>query len=90
MEAVRIKMALRNAKLHLRIMWRGFCKIVYGVAVAGLIAMAIYEFVSVSKVAGWISVFKFFIACALLVEGLGQIYLTGSNKKSESGKRERR
>jgi hypothetical protein len=90
MEAVRIKRALANAKFHLRIMWRGFCKIGYGAAVAGLIAMAIYEFISVSKVTGWISVFKFLVACALLVEGLGQIYFTGGNKKSESGKRERR
>lgn len=90
MEAIRIKRALANAKFHLRIMWRGFCKIVYGAAVAGLIAMAIYEFISVSKVTGWISVFKFLVACALLVEGLGQIYFTGSNKKSESWKRERR
>lgn len=89
MYAIRIKRALANAKFHLRIMWRGFCKIVYGAAVAGLIAMAIYEFISVSKVTGWISVFKFFIACALLVEGLGQIYLTGSNKKIGSRKRER-
>ena len=90
MDAVQIKKALSNSKFHLRIMWRGFCKIVYGVAVAGLIAMAIYGFISVSKETGWIAVFKFLVACALLVEGLGQMYLTGNNKKSGSGKRERR
>ena len=89
MEAIRIKRALANAKFHLRIMCRGFYKTVYGAAVSGLIVMAIYEFISVSKVTGWIAVFKFFVACALLVEGLGQIYLTGSNKKIGSGKRER-
>ena len=90
MEAVQIKMALANVKFHLRIMWRGFCKIVYGVAVAGLIAMAIYGFISVSKGTGWTAVLKFFIACVLMIEGLGQMYLTGRNKKSGSGKRERR
>ena len=90
MESIRIKRALANAKFHLRVMWRGFCKIVYGSAVAVLIAMAIYEFISVSKVTGWIAIFKFFVACALLVEGLGQMYFTGRNKKSGSGKRERR
>ena len=90
MEAVRIKMALRNSKFHLRIMWRGLCKIVYGASVAVLIAMAIYEFISVSKVTGWIAVFKFFIACVLMIEGLGQMYLTGRNKKIGSWKRERR
>lgn len=89
MEAIRIKRALANAKFHLRIMWRGLCKIVYGAAVSGLIVMAIYEFISVSKVTGWIAVFKFFVACALLVEGFGRIYLTGSNKKIGSRKRER-
>ena len=90
MEATQIKMALANIKFHLRIMCRGFWKTFYGTAVSGLIVIAIYEFISVSKVTGWIAVFKFIIACALLVEGLGRIYLTGRNKKSGSRKREKR
>ena len=89
MEAVQIKMALANAKFHLRIMWIGFCRTVYGATVAGLIAIAIYVFVSVSEGTGWIAVFKFSVACVLLVEGLWQMYLLGRNKKGRYGKRER-
>ena len=90
MEAVQIKMALANAKFHLRIVWIGFCRPVYGVVVAGLIAIAIYGFVSVSEGTGWIAVFKFSVACVLLVEGLWQMYLLGRNKKGRAGKRERK
>ena len=90
MEALQIKMALANAKLHSRIMWRGFCRTVYGATVAGLIAIAIYVFVSVSEGTGWIAVFKFSVACVLLAEGLWQMYLLGRNKKGRYGKRERK
>lgn len=89
MEAVQIKMALANAKFHLRIMCIGFCRTLYGATVAGLIAIAIYVFVSVSEGTGWIAVFKFSVACVLLIEGLWQMYLLGRNKKGRYGKRER-
>ena len=49
MEAVRIKTALAKAKFHFRIMWKGFCRVIYGSVVTGVIAMAIYGFISVSK-----------------------------------------
>lgn len=90
MEALQIKMALKNAKFHLRIMWCGFGRTLYGAAVAGLIAIAIYVFVSVSEGTGWIAVFKFSVACVLLAEGLWQMYLLGRNKKGRYGKRERK
>lgn len=90
MEAVQIKRALANAKFHLRIVWIGFCRTVYGAAVAGLIAIAIYGFVSVSEGTGWIAVFKFSVACVLLVEGLWQMYLLGRNKKGRTGKEKRK
>ena len=68
MEATRIKRALANAKFHLRIMWRGFCRTVYGAAVAGLITMAIYGFVSITAKTGWAAVWRFVVACVLLAE----------------------
>lgn len=90
MEAVRIKMALRNAKFHLRIMWRGFCRTVYGAMIAGLVVMAGYGFVSAPKEAGWKAVFDYIVACILLIEAFGNMYFMGRKKKSGSGKRERR
>lgn len=81
MEAVQIKMAFANVKFHLRIMWRGFCRTVYGAAVAGLIAMAIYGFVSVTTETGWTAVFDFIAACATMVVALANMYLIGGRKK---------
>lgn len=81
MEAVQIKRYLANVKFHLRIMWRGFCRTVYGAAVAGLIAMAIYGFISVTTETGWIAVFDFIAACATMVVALANMYLIGGRKK---------
>ena len=47
MEAVQIKKALKAVKFHAKIAWRGFFRTLYGATVAGLIAMAVYGFVSV-------------------------------------------
>ena len=87
METVQIKMALARVKFHLRIMWRGFCRTVYGAAVAGLIAMAIYGFVSVSKGTGWTAVFDFVSACVNMAVALANMYLMGGREKDGSGKK---
>ena len=89
MEAVQIKMAFANVKFHLRIMWRGFCRTVYGAAVAGLIAMAIYGFVSITSKTGWAAVWRFVVACVLLAEGIGNMYFIG-RKKTGAGNRKKR
>ena len=81
MEAVQIKRSLANAKFHLRVMWRGFCRTVYGAAAAGLLAIAIYRFVSVAEENGWIAVFDFITACATLIVALSNMYLMGGRKK---------
>ena len=84
MEAVRIKRALANAKFHFRIMWRGFCRTVYGAAVAGLIAMAIYGFISVTTETGWVAVCKFIAACATMAVALENMYFIGRRKKGDA------
>lgn len=81
MEATQIKRALENAKFHLRVMWRGFCRTVYGAAVAGLVAMAIYGFVSVTTETGWTAVCDFIASFATLVVALLNMYLVGGRKK---------
>lgn len=88
MDEVRINMAFEKIKFHVRILCRGFCRTIYGSAIAVMIAMAVFVFFSVSKGTGWIAVFKFSVACVLLIEGLWQMYLMGHNKKGRSGKRE--
>ena len=89
MEATQIKRALANAKFHLRIMWRGFCRVIYGTVVIVLIAMAIYGFVSVTTKTGWAAVWRFIVACVFLTEGLINMYFIG-RKRIGAGNRERR
>ena len=90
MEAVQIKMAFAKVKFHLRIMWLGFCRTIYGAAVAGLIAMAIYGFISVSKETGWAAVCDFVAACVNMAVALANMYLMGGRKKDGSEKKKRR
>ena len=81
MEVARIKIAFAKVKFHARILWRGFCRTVYGASVAGLIAMAIYGFISVTTETGWTAVCDFIAACATMVVALANMYLMGGRKK---------
>ena len=81
MEAVQIKKAWAMVKFHAKIAWRGFYRTLYGAAVAGLIAMAIYGFVSVTTETGWTAVCDFIASCATMVVALLNMYLMGGRKK---------
>ena len=81
MEAVQIKKALATVKFHAKIAWRGFCRTLYGAAVAGLLAMAVYGFVSVATETGWTAVCDFIASCATLIVALSNMYLMGCGKK---------
>ena len=81
MEAVQIKKAWKSVKLHAKIAWRGFCRTVYGALVAGLIALAVYGFVSVATETGWTAVCDFIASCATLVVALLNMYVMGCKKK---------
>ena len=81
MESVQIKKAFQAFKFHANIALRGFCRTVYGSAVAGLIAMAVYGFVSVTTETGWTAVCDFIASCATLVVALSSMYLMGGRKR---------
>lgn len=81
MEAVQIKKAWKAVKFHAKIAWRGFCRTLYGAAVAGLIAMAFYGFVALTSETGWTAVCDFIASCATLVVALLNMYLIGERKK---------
>ena len=89
MEVARIKIAFAKVKFHARILWRGFCRTVYGSLLALLIAMAIYGFVSITSKTGWAAVWRFVVACVLLAEGIGNMYFMG-RKKTGAGNRKKR
>ena len=81
MEATQIKRAWKTAKFHARVAWRGFYRTVYGALVAGLIAMAIYGFVSLTNETGWVAVWDFVASCATMLVALSNMYMMGANKK---------
>ena len=81
MEAVQIKKAWKTFKFHAKIAWRGFYRTVYGAAVAGLIALAVYGFVSVTTETGWTAVCDFIASCATLFVALLNMYVMGCKKK---------
>ena len=81
MEATQIKKTWKSVKFHSKVAWRGLCRTVYGAAVAGLIAMAIYGFVSVTTETGWTAVCDFIASCATLVVALLNMYVMGCKKK---------
>ena len=81
MEAAKIKKVWKAVKFHAKIALRGFCRTLYGAAVAGLIALAIYGFVSVTNETGWTAVCDFIASCATLVVAFANMYWMGCNKK---------
>ena len=90
MEAARIKMAFAKAKFHARILWRGFLRTVYGALIAGLIAMAIYGFVSAQNEVGLDAVFDYVVSTVLLIEALGNMYFMGRRKNGGTKNKARR
>lgn len=80
MEAVKIKKAWTKAKFHACILCRGFCRTIYGTVVAGLIAIAIYGFISVTTKTGWVAVLTFIGSCAVLMIALMHMYSIGHGK----------
>ena len=81
MEAVQIKKAWKSVKLHIKAVWRGFCKVIYGTATAALVALAIFGFLSVTEEGGWSAVFDFIASCAILTIAIIMMYLFGCGRK---------
>lgn len=90
MEAARIKMALARFKFHARILFRGFLRTAYGALIAGLIAMAIYGFVSASKEAGCEAVFDYIVSAVLLIEAIGNMHFIGRRNNGSTKSKGRR
>ena len=81
MEAVQIKKAWKAVKFHTKVAWRGCCRTVYGALISGLMAVAIYGFVSLSVETGWVAVWDFVASFATLLVALANMYWIGTSKK---------
>ena len=81
MEAIRFKKAWAVVKFHTKVAWRGFCRTLAGAVIAGLVAMSVYGFISISKETGWTAVCGFVASCAMMIVALSTMYAMGKNKK---------
>ena len=77
MEKAEIKRVFAKVKFHTKIAWRGFYRMIYGAAVAGLFAMATYGFISISSEDGWTAVCDFIATLAMLVVAFANVYVIG-------------
>lgn len=68
---------------HGKILLRGFTKVLYGSAVSGLIALAIYGFAAIPTEGGYIAVCEFIVAVATLVVAIGCMYAFGGKRKKK-------
>lgn len=74
-------MNFEKVKFHVRIFLRGFCRAIYGAAIACMILLSVHGFVSVGRENGWIAVCDFIAACSAMVATLANMYLFGIMEK---------
>lgn len=75
------RMAVRFVCYHGKILLRGFAKVLYGAAVAGLIVLAVYGFQAIPTEGGYAAVGDFVCAVATTVVALGCMYAFGCSRK---------
>lgn len=71
---------LKQVKFHGGIVLKGFIRMVYGALVAGLLACAVYGFISINSESGYAAVCDFIAATATLVVVILNVYIMGGKK----------
>lgn len=66
---------------HGKILLRGFMKMLYGTAVAGLMGLAAYGFVMIPKEGGYVAVCDFIGAVATMALAISCMYAFGGSRK---------
>ena len=77
MDKVKIRNILASARFHGGIILRGFARTLMGALIAGLLAVAIYGFVSIANEDGYIAVFDFIASVATLLLAVCNMYALG-------------
>lgn len=70
---------------HGKILWRGFVRMLYGAATAGLIALAVYGFIMIPMEGGYIAVCEFLGSTATVCVAMTSMYSLGCGKKKKGG-----
>lgn len=79
------KSAARTIGFHGKILAKGFIRMLFGAATAGLFALAIYGFAMITSESGWTAVCEFIAATATVVVALSCMYAQGGVKKRRGG-----
>lgn len=69
-----------NIKHHAKVMFRGFCKMLYGAAMAGLVIIAIYGYSVIPSEDGYVAVADFLVSTATMAVALISMYAFGCRK----------
>lgn len=78
---VDIRNAVHEIAYHVKVLVRGFGRVVYGTAVAGLLGLAVYGFLMIPDEGGYVAVCEFIAAMATLVVALNGMYACGARRK---------
>lgn len=76
-----VKNAVREIAYHVKVLVRGFGRVVYGTAVAGLFGLAVYGFTAIPTEGGYVAVCDFIASMATLFVALNGVYAFGARKK---------
>ena len=79
------KSAAKVIGSHCKIALKGLARMVFGTGTTGILALAIYGFVTVSSESGWAAVCDFVAASALLFMGLICMYVQGGSGRKNNG-----
>lgn len=75
------KSVARTIWHHTKVLWKGFKRMVYGAATAGLIALAVYGIMAIPSEHGWTAVCDFIATTATMVVALSAMYAQGAGYK---------
>lgn len=81
-----IKHITKAMAFHGRILWKGFLRVLYGGATAGLIGFAVYGFAMIPSEGGYAAVCEFVGAIATMVVAITCMYHQGQTKKKGAKK----
>ena len=75
------KSVARTIWHHTKVLWKGFKRMVYGAATAGLIALAVYGFWMIPSEDGYVAVCEFIVATCTMAVAVNCMYAQGAGYK---------
>ena len=80
-----IKATAMAIGFHAKIALKGLARMIFGTGTTGILALAIYGFITVSSESGWVAVCDFVASSALLFMGLICMYVQGGSGRKNNG-----